>query len=136
MGLTRTEITLKNGVDVIDAQRGYINKNQIRQMTVSALVDTGAGTLVITEALRQKLGLEVKGLHRATLTNGSKEMCKVTEPVEIQWRNRDTSCRALVVPDDGEVLLGAIPLEDMDLVVDPVRQELVGAHGDEVLYRI
>jgi clan AA aspartic protease len=136
MGLTRTEITLKNGADVVRAEAGVINKNQIRQTTVSALVDTGAGTLVITEALRQKLGLEVRGLHRARLANGAREMCRVTEPVEIQWRNRDTSCRAIVVPDAGEVLLGAIPLEDMDLVVDPARQELVGAHGDEVLYHI
>jgi hypothetical protein len=37
----------------------------------------------------------------------------------------------LVVSGDGKILLGAIPLEDMDLMVDPVRQELTGAHGDE-----
>jgi hypothetical protein len=38
-----------------------------------------------------------------------------------------------VVPDAEEVLLGAIPLEDMDLIVYPARQELIGAHGDEVV---
>jgi hypothetical protein len=53
--------------------------------------------------------------------------------VEIHWQDRDTTCPALVLPDAGEVLLGAIPLEDMDLMVDPVRQVLTGAHGDEIL---
>jgi hypothetical protein len=41
------------------------------------------------------------------------------------------TCRPWVVPGAKEVLLGAIPLEDMDLMVDPVRQQLVGVHGDE-----
>ena len=133
MGLTRVEITLKNSGDIVRAEVGAINENEIRHLTVTALVDTGARTLVISETMRQKLGLKVQGLRRATLANNGKAMCKVTEPVGIQWRDRDTVCRALVLPDEGEVLLGAIPLEDMDLVVDPVRQELVGAHGDEVL---
>jgi hypothetical protein len=38
-----------------------------------------------------------------------------------------------VLPGAEEVLLGAIPLEDMDLIVNPARQELTGAHGDEVV---
>ena len=133
MGLTRVEITLKNSADMVRAADGAIHESEIRRLTVLALVDTGAGTLTITEAVRQKLGLTVQGLRRATLANDGKEMCKVTEPVAIQWQGRDTVCRAIVVPGNGEVLLGAIPLEDMDLVVDPMRQELVGAHGDEVL---
>jgi hypothetical protein len=40
------------------------------------------------------------------------------------------TCRPLVIPNATEVLLGAIPLEDMDLMVDPVGQKLVGRHGD------
>ena len=42
-------------------------------------------------------------------------------------------CEPLVIPGDGKVLFGAIPLEDMDLIVDPVRQVLTGAHGDEIV---
>jgi hypothetical protein len=44
-----------------------------------------------------------------------------------------TAVPAIVLQGAGEVLLGAIPLEDMDLIVDPARRELTGAHGDEVL---
>ncbi|MDR3342668.1 MAG: hypothetical protein LBT14_07770, partial [Treponema sp.] len=82
----------------------------------------------------QQLGLAIKGLRRSTLANGSREPCKITAPVEVHWKDRDTSCEAIVLPNAAEVLLGAIPLEGMDL--KPVAGELVGAHGDEVLYLI
>ena len=133
MGLIHTEIILKNAGDRIRVQSGLIKENEIRQASVRALVDTGSGTLVINEELRQKLGLEVRGLRRASFANDIKEICKVTEPVEIHWKDRDTACRALVVSGAEEVLLGAIPLEDMDLIINPSKQELIGAHGDEVV---
>jgi hypothetical protein len=53
--------------------------------------------------------------------------------VEVHWKNRSTSCEAIVLPNSDEVLLGAIPLEGMDLMVNPVEQVLVGVHGDEPL---
>lgn len=132
MGTVYADITLRNAFDVGNVQRGLMQEHEVRQTAVSALVDTGTGTLVITEAVREKLGLQVTGLRSATLANNAKTICKVTEPVEIRWKNRDTACRALVV-SEGEILLGAIPLEDMDLMVNPAKQELAGVHGDEVV---
>ena len=133
MGIVHEEITLKNSHDLAFAKGGYIKESEIRQATVTAMVDTGAGTLIINEGLRERLGLEVRGLRQATFANEAKEMCKVTEPVEIHWKERSSTLRALVVPGSKEVLLGALPLEDMDLIVDPVRQILTGAHGDEIV---
>jgi hypothetical protein len=60
----------------------------------------------------------------------------MTEPVKIMWKNRDAVCRAMVLSDSDEILLGVIPLEDMDLIVDPAKRELTGAHGDEVVCMI
>ena len=133
MGIIQEEITLRNAIDVGNCKRGLIKEHEIRQKTIKALVDTGAGTLVINDAIRRELGLEIQGERRATLANDTKEVCKVTEPVEVHWKNRFTAVSALVVSGDGMVLLGAIPLEDLDLIVDPAKQELIGAHGDEVL---
>jgi hypothetical protein len=132
MGIVHTEITLKNAYDVANVQRGIIKESEIRQTTVTAMVGTGAGTLVINEKLCIQLGLSIQGLRRATFANDTKEMCKMTEPVEIHWKDRSSAVRALVVPNSSEVLLGAIPFEDMDLIVDPARQTLTGAHGDDV----
>jgi hypothetical protein len=55
---------------------------------------------------------------------------QIAEAVEVHRKNRSMTCQPWVV-DSGRILLGAIPLENMDLIVDPAGQELVGAHGDE-----
>jgi len=133
MGFVHAEITLRNASDVIVAENGLVEGREVRQATVTAVVDTGAITLVITEKLRQQLGLGTKGERQATLANATKETLKIADPVWVHWKNRDTICRPLVIPGDGNILLGVIPLEDMDLIVDPAREELVGAHGDEIV---
>ena len=58
MGLVKTEITLKNTKDMFKVEFGLIPEQEIRQMTVTSFVDTGAWTLVINEATRKKLGLD------------------------------------------------------------------------------
>ena len=133
MGIVHAEITIKNVADLVKANSGIVNEHEIRQNTIKALVDTGAGTLVINEELCQKLGLEIRGTRQATLANNSKTMVKIAAPVEVHWKNRSMTCQPLVMEGSGENLLGSIPLEDMDLMVDPVRQELTGAHGDEIV---
>ena len=136
MGIVYADITLKNSGDINNVKRGYIAEKEVRIVSVTAMVDTGAGTLIISESIRNKLGLEIIGLRGVTVAGGERKTCQVTEPVNIQWKDRDTDCRAVVLPGEGDVLLGAIPLEDMDLIVNPGKQELVGAHGDEILCRV
>ena len=136
MGFVHAEITLKNVEDVFKAKSGLIKDHEIRQATVMAMVDTGAITLVINEKLRLQLGLGIQGERQATLANDAKETVKIAEPVVVHWKNRDMVCRPLVISGDGEILLGVIPLEDMDLMIDPVRQVLTGAHGDEIVTMI
>ena len=110
-------------------------------MTVQAIVDTGAWTIVINEEIRDKLGLDDAGYENGTLVNevddadGTKERYKLAGPVEIWWKSRSFICPALVIPDAPDILLGAIPLEAMDLTINPYRQ-LVGVHGDIVMHRV
>ncbi|MDR1869164.1 MAG: clan AA aspartic protease [Treponema sp.] len=135
MSLVKTEITLKNTEDKMKAKRGVIKETEIRQITVNALVDTGAWTLVINEEIREKLGLEILGSDSGTLADGTSTEYNVAGPLDVNWKNRRVTCDALVLPDADDVLLGAIPLEAMDLTVNP-RRELVGAHGDQILHKI
>jgi predicted aspartyl protease len=130
MGIVHAEITLKNAGDVINVRRGFIKEREIRQTVVDAVVDTGAMTLVINEQLRRQLGLGTMGAKMATLANNVKERVQIAEPVEVHWKNRSMICQPWVI-GSGKILLGAIPLENMDLIVDPSGQEVVGAHGDE-----
>jgi len=135
MSIVQTEITLKNVRDKLKAEEGLINENEIRQMTVSSVVDTGAWTIVINEDTREKLGLEIVGTESGTLADGTKEEYNMAGPLEVWWKDRRVTCDALVLPSAKEVLLGAIPLEAMDLTINP-RRELVGAHGDKIMHRI
>jgi clan AA aspartic protease len=133
MGTVRVEITLKNAGDVAAAKRGYITDTQIRALTVNALADTGAWTLVINEDTCQKLGLVFTGPEPGVLADGSSIVCQMTDGVEVHWKNRHTVCPAIVVPGADEVLFGALPMEGMDLIVHPKKEEIVGAHGDNIL---
>ena len=134
MGHVNTQITLKNIYDIKQAKEGNLPENKIRQATVDVMVDTGATMLVINEQLFERLGLGVIGERKITLANDAKEICKLTEAVEINWEDRSFITPAVVVKDASDILLGALPLEGMDLMVDTVNQRLVGAHGDQPLY--
>jgi len=133
MSTVRTEVTLKNAVDVGDVKRGYITEERVRALTVDAVVDTGAWTLVINEDICQKLGLELTGPEPGVLADGSSVVCQMTEGVEVHWKNRQTVCPAIVVPGADEILFGALPMEGLDLIVHPRKEEVVGAHGDTTL---
>jgi clan AA aspartic protease len=134
MGTFTEEITLENVLDRDDAERGFIKESEIRAMKVHAMPDTGAWTLVINEEVFQQLGLTVKGETTSTLADGSTAQYRITAPVKVQWKDRSTKLPSVVIPDAKEVLLGALPLEALDLIVDPVRKALAGAHGDQPMH--
>jgi len=136
MGTVHAEITIRNSADVVNAERGLIREEEIRSIAVTAMVDTGAGTIVINEEQYLELGLSAYREGSALLADGRRISCQITHPVEILWKDRGTSCEAVVIPGAKTVLLGAIPLEGMDVMIHPQRQELVGAHGDTVEYML
>jgi len=133
MGQVFTEITLKNAGDVTLSEYGYKQEQEVRQATVNILVDTGAGTLVITEALQQELGLRARSAQPVRMANNERVNVNEADPVEVHWKNRSMVCRPWVIPGAQKALLGLIPLEAMDLMVDPNGQTLVSAHGYEAV---
>ena len=135
MSVVSTEITLINDRDTIRAEEGLIKADEVRQLTVQSIVDSGAWTLVINEETREKLGLRYRGYGEAKFADGDEGTYKMAGPLEVRWKNRSFTCDALVLPDSPDILLGAIPLEGMDLTVNPLR-ELVGVHGDIVIHRV
>jgi len=97
------------------------------------MVDTGAKTLVINEVTRRQLGLDLKEECRVTLANKTTVTCNYTSPVNVHWKNRFCSVRALVLPKTAEILSGAILLEDVDLAIDLAGQEMPGVNDNEAL---
>ena len=124
MGHVYADITLSNPFDVIAAERGYIPEEDVKQLTVRAMVDSGAMTLTINDEIAKQLGLKVRKRQEVVLADGSFRKCDYAGPVYIHFDNRLACCLALVLPGADEVLLGVIPLEEMDVIIDPIDQTL------------
>lgn len=111
MGFVYSEITLRNPRDA-----------SLKPMAVKALVDTGAQWLCIPEHVAIQLGLERHEDREVTLADGKKQTVPYVGPIQISFENRTCYSGALVFGD--EVLLGAIPMEDMDVIVSPLHRTL------------
>ena len=125
MGLVHAEIKLTNSGDLEVFKRGYIKEDEVRHETVTALVNSGAYMLTINENIKGQLELRVVDSAQAELADGSIKQVDIVGPVEIRFKNRRCSVDAAVMPGNAEVLLGAIPMEDMDVVILPKEQKLV-----------
>jgi clan AA aspartic protease len=125
MGITYAEIELTRGADLILVEEGYVEFDRVRRMKILALVDSGSSMMAITEAVRKLLDLRKVDDMQAELADGSVIQLEVVGPVEVKFQNRKTIVNAMVVPDSSDVLLGAIPMQGMDVLVDPKRERLI-----------
>jgi clan AA aspartic protease len=125
MGLIYAEIELINGEDLVLARRNFIGEDEIKSMRVNMLVDTESVYMCINENIQEQLQLPVLEQRKGQLANGHIVEYDVVGPLEVKFKNRRCSVNAMVLPGDNEPLLGAIPLEDMDVLVHPYRQELI-----------
>lgn len=125
MGLVYADIELINGADLVLSKNSIIGEEEIRRFPIKILVDTSSYYLCINEHIQEQLGLPFIEERKAQLANGSIEEYDVVGPVEIKFKNRRCNVDAFVLHGDNEPLLGAIPLEDMDVLIHPLRQELI-----------
>lgn len=125
MGLVYADVELINGYDLENARRHIIGEEEVKRMHVNMLVDTGCIMLCINESIQAQLQFPIYEKRKAETADGRIVECDVVSGVELRFRNRQTTCRAMVLPGSSEPLLGAIPLEDMDVLIHPQRQELI-----------
>ena len=125
MGIFRQEVEIINANDTALLKAGYIKESEVRQMKVEMMVDTGAYMICINEELKNQLGLEINDRQEGVLANGDRHLFDIAGPIEIRIHNRRTISEAIVLPGNAEPLLGSIPLEAMDLLVDPKMGQLV-----------
>ncbi len=109
MGLVYTDITLDN-----------VHRPELEPLQVRALVDSGAMHLCLPRTLVLQLDLQVHDRRTITYADGRSEVVDYVGPVRVRFSNRQCLVGALVTGD--QPLLGAIPMEDMDLVINPARQ--------------
>jgi len=111
MGLVNARITLSNA-----------RKPKLKSVQVEALADSAAIHLCIPEHIRFQLKLDNQDKKQVTMADGSRKLVPYVGPLEVRFKNRVGYVGALVMGD--QVLLGAIPMEDMDLVILPKERRL------------
>lgn len=112
MGLIFTDITLTN-----------VRDDTLQPIVVNAMVDTGAVHLCIPETVAIQLKLEEIERRQVTIADGSSRSVAYVGPIKITKGNRSCFTGAMVLGN--QVLLGAIPMEDMDLIARPVTRDVV-----------
>ena len=136
MGRVVTEAQVENLKDLWDAERGLRAAEDVRRLALSdALVDTGATTLALPERYIRELGLN-KTRDKSAMTAHGKGPIGMYEAVRLTIQGRDCVVEVMGVPDNVPPLIGQVPLEMLDLVVDPQRRRLIGnpEHvGEQVL---
>jgi predicted aspartyl protease len=137
-GRVLTEATIENLKDLWDAERGLRPAEQVRRITLAdALVDTGATLLSMPPNVIQQLGLTKTGSKRVTSSAGPAEAA-MYEAVRLTIQGRTCTMDVLEVSEGVPVLIGQIPLEHLDLVVDLRSRSLIGnpEHGGEHVYEM
>ncbi len=136
MGRVTVEVTLSNVGDLYEVSRGKLLREQVRKVMVKdALIDTGATTMALTPSLIKQLGL-VKQFEKRAMTASGSVTVNVYDLVRVDISDRHAMVEPIEVPEGNPVLIGQVPLELMDWVVDVQGRKLIGnpAHdGQHVL---
>ncbi len=133
MGQVIVEADVQNLSDLYAAQRGFIPAADVRSLRLTdALVDTGASHFSLPLSLIQQLGLQKVRSGQARTTAGMKQF-DLYSGVKLKIGDRDCIADVVALPEVCPPLIGVVPLELMDYVVDPGSQRLIGnpAHGGQ-----
>lgn len=111
MGITYADLRLANQA-----------RPDLEELDASALVDTGALHLCIPEHIAMQLQLSPMKQREVQTADGKSHLVDYVAPIKISLLGRECVTGALVMGN--QVLLGAIPMEDMDLIVEPARMRV------------
>jgi predicted aspartyl protease len=138
MGRVTVEATIENLKDAWDVERGLLAAESARKVVIgNALVDTGATMLSLPISVIQQLGLSRYSTKRVTSSIGVAEV-GLYDAVRLTIQGRTCTMDVVEVPDSVPALIGQLPLESLDFVVDLRSRTLIGnpAHGGEHMYEL
>ena len=124
MGRFSVEVNLANRDDVFDYGKGRLSAAAVRRVKLSGVVDTGATRLVLPESVVIALGLTEHGETTAKYADGRTATKKIVGDVELEFCGRRGVFSAVVEPNRTDALIGAIVMEELDLIADCTTQKL------------
>ena len=133
MGRFSVEVELANHEDIILAKAGQMPQERVRRLRVRGVVDSGATRLVVPESVAKQLGLEI--VSRTTVHYADQHSAErgVVQDVHLGYGGRESVFSAIVEPQWESILIGAIVLEELDLLVDCTNQRLAPRDPKQII---
>ena len=136
MGRFCVTVELANNCDRDLVRGGHLSVDQVRRATVSGWVDTGASRLVLPQAVVEQLGLPISSQVTVRYADGRGGDRPLATDVHLTYAGRSGLFSAVVEPDRDPALIGAIVLEELDLVPDCIAQKLVPRDPERIISEI
>ncbi len=136
MGRNTVEVKLLNHRDRVLADEGVLAEHEVRQATILGVVDTGATRLVLPKSVADELGLPVTGKVSVRYADQRRAERDLVKDVQLELLGRSGVFTVTVEPDRTMALIGAIVMEDLDLLVDCAQQKLVPRDPDMIITEI
>ena len=136
VGRFSVDVVLSNQSDLLDAGAGRLDPSQVRRVTIRGVVDSGATRLVIPAAVAAQLGLEISGTAKVRYADGRTAERSIVRFINLAYAGRDGAFNAIVEPDRESALIGAIVMEDLDLIIDCSAQRLVPRDPNQIISEV
>jgi clan AA aspartic protease len=125
VGKFSVEFEVTNHRDLILAESGHLPADQVRRQRIAGVVDTGAALLVLPQTLVKRLGLPLGDKIKVRYADQRRAERRLAEEADVELLGRHGTFTAISEPKRDDALIGAIVLEQLDLLVDSKNQRLV-----------
>jgi len=136
VGRISIEFEVANYGDLEMARRGLLEPTQVRRQRITGIVDPGATRLVLPQAVAKQLGLPLGEKIKVRYADGRRAERQEVQGVYVELIGRNSTFKAIVEPRRKTALIGAIVLEDLDLLVDCQSQRLIPRDPSGPVYEI
>lgn len=136
VGRFSIDVELTNQADLVRAQDGHLASDKVRRTMIRGVVDSGATRLVIPASTAKELGLDLSDTVRVRYADGRTADRQVAKFVQLTFAGRSGLFTAVVEPGRDSALIGAIVMEDLDLLIDCGAQKLVPRDPNRIISEI
>jgi predicted aspartyl protease len=136
MGRFSVEVELTNNSDLTAADLGVIPPESVRRVKIRGVVDSGATRLVLPAIVADQLGLKASGTTNVRYADGRRADRAIVRNVQLSYAGRDGVFNAIIEPDRESALIGAIVMEDLDLLIDCTTQRLVPRDPKQIISEV
>ncbi len=136
MGRLIVDVEVANYRDIVETELGHLPAAKVRRMTIKGVIDSGATRVVLPEAVAKHLGLPATSKVKVRYTDGRTAKRPQVEAVYLKLLGRHSVFNATLEPKRDTALIGAIVLEDLDLLLDSAKQRLYPRDPDFVVSEI